>query len=102
MQPLVDRLQRLLKARNVLHADETPVQQLAPRSPGATSLSRGRTQRAYLWAYGSGELEERVNALADPHRSALPAIVVFDYQLGRAGTHPRGVSRRLGGEPDGR
>ena len=81
LQPLVDRLQTLLKARTVLHADETPVQQLAP--------GRGKTERAYLWAYCSGELEERVNALSDPDRTALPAIVIFDYQLGRAGTHPR-------------
>ena len=30
LQPLVDRMQVLLKQRSVLHADETPMQQLAP------------------------------------------------------------------------
>jgi transposase len=51
----------------VLHADETPVQQLDP--------GRGKTRRAYLWAY-------RSNALA----GELP-IVVFDYQPGRGGKY---------------
>ena len=76
LQSLVDRLQTLLKERNVLRADETQVQQLAPQSPGATSLSRGATQRAYSWAHCNGELEERVNALSDSHRTALPAVVL--------------------------
>ena len=41
LQPLADRLTELLKQRAVLHADETPIQQLDP--------GRGKTQRAYLW-----------------------------------------------------
>lgn len=40
LQPLVDRLVALLKAGQVLHADETPVQQLDP--------GQGKTKRAYL------------------------------------------------------
>jgi len=67
LQPLVDRLTELLKQRAVLHADETPIQQLDP--------GRGKTQRAYLWVY-------RTNAL----ETAAP-IVVFDYQPSRAGSH---------------
>jgi hypothetical protein len=51
----------------VLHADETPVQQLDP--------GNGKTKRAYLWAY-------RSNALASD-----PPIVVFDYQPGRGGKY---------------
>ena len=65
LQPLVDRLSTLLKRGQVLHADETPVQQLDP--------GQGKTRRAYLWAYRSNELE-----------GAAP-IVVFDYQTSRSG-----------------
>ena len=84
LQPLVDRLRELLKARAVLHADETPVQQLAP--------GKGKTERAYLWAYCSGEFEAPDGADPPPqHRppQSPPAIVVFDYQPGRAGAHAR-------------
>jgi len=65
LEPLWQRLGELLRRGNVLHADETPVQQLDP--------GKGKTKRAYLWAY-------RSNTLADD-----PPIVVFDYQPGRAG-----------------
>jgi len=67
LQPLVDRLAVMLLERAVLHADETPVKQLDP--------GRGKTKRAYLWAYRSNVLETG------------PPIVVFDYQLSRAGAH---------------
>lgn len=67
LQPLADRLATLLLERGVLHADETPVAQLDPGS--------GRTKRAYLWAYRSNVLETG------------PPIVVFDYQISRAGVH---------------
>ena len=67
LQPLVDRLAMMLLERSVLHADETPVAQLDP--------GRGKTKRAYLWAYRSNVLETG------------PPIVVFDYQTSRAGTH---------------
>lgn len=69
LQPLADRLAMLLLERKVLHADETPVQQLDP--------GRGKTKRAYLWAYRSNVLETG------------PPIVVFDYQTSRAGRHAR-------------
>ena len=69
IQPLVDRLTMLLLERSVLHADETPVQQLDP--------GRGKTKRAYLWAYRSNMLETG------------PPIVVFDYQPSRSGRHAR-------------
>ena len=67
LQPLVDRLAMILLERRVLHADETPVKQLDP--------GRGKTKRAYLWAYRSNVLETG------------PPIVVFDYQPSRAGMH---------------
>ncbi|MCX8566575.1 MAG: Transposase [Glomeribacter sp. 1016415] len=69
LQPLADRLAELLRQRLVLHADETPVAQLAPGT--------GKTKRAYLWAYRSGEFDEG------------PPIVVFDYQTSREGSHVR-------------
>jgi transposase len=43
LTPLWDRMKALLLARSVLHADESPVQQLAP--------GKGKTHKAYLWAY---------------------------------------------------
>ena len=69
LQPLADRLAVLLLERSVLHADETPVAQLDP--------GKGKTKRAYLWAYRSNVLETG------------PPIVVFDYQMSRAGQHAR-------------
>lgn len=69
LQPLVDRLTEMLLQGQVLHADETPVQQLDP--------GKGKTQRAYMWAYRSNDLE------------GAPRIVVFDYQQSRSGEHAR-------------
>jgi len=67
LEPLWLRLAELLRQGAVLHADETPVQQLDP--------GNGKTKRAYLWAY-------RSNALASD-----PPITVFDYQPGRGGKY---------------
>jgi len=69
LQPLADRLTARLLERPVLHADETPVQQLDP--------GNGKTKRAYLWAYMSNVLETG------------PPMVVFDYQTSRSGAHAR-------------
>jgi hypothetical protein len=52
---------------NTLHADETPVAQLDP--------GKGKTRKAYLWAYRSNDLEPG------------PRIIIFDYQAGRSGRH---------------
>jgi len=67
LQPLVDRLKWHLLQGNTLHADETPVAQLDP--------GKGKTRKAYLWAYRSNDLEPG------------PRIIVFDYQAGRSGRH---------------
>ena len=67
LQPLADRLAELLHQRQSLHADETPVQQLDP--------GKGKTKRAYLWAYRSNDLD------------GGPPIAVFDYQTSRSGKH---------------
>ena len=69
LQPLSDRLAEKLRERQSLHADETPVQQLDP--------GKGKTKRAYLWAYRSNDLD------------GDPPIVVFDYQTSRSGQHAR-------------
>ena len=69
LQPLVDRLVWHLLQGNTLHADETPVSQLAPGS--------GKTRKAYLWAYRSNDLQTG------------PRIIVFDYQPGRSGAYAR-------------
>ena len=69
LQPLAERLAEHLKQRATLHADETPVPQLDP--------GRGKTKKAYLWAYRSNDLEPG------------PPIIVFDYQPGRSGEHAK-------------
>ncbi len=45
LQPLVDALREAVLAQRVVHADETPVQMLAP--------GEKKTHRAYVWAYSS-------------------------------------------------
>lgn len=66
LTPLAAALHDELLGCAVLHADETPVAQLDP--------GRGRTKRAYLFAY----------------RTAVgPPIVVFDYGDNRSGKHIR-------------
>jgi transposase len=67
LQPLADRLAWHLLQEGVLHADETPVQQLDPGG--------GKTKKAYLWAYRSNGLGQG------------PPVVVFDYQASREGKH---------------
>jgi transposase len=69
LQPLADRLAQLLRQRAMLHADETPVDQLEPKS--------GKNKRAYIWVYRSNAMEDE------------PPIVVYDYQPGRSGSHAR-------------
>lgn len=68
LQPLVDALKRHVLACAVVHADETPVAMLAP--------GKGKTHRAYLWAYAAGAFE--------PLRA-----VVYDFTISRAGEHAR-------------
>ncbi|AKJ27078.1 IS66 family transposase [Caldimonas brevitalea] len=66
LQPLVDALKAEMLTHRVLHADETPVAML---DPGA-----GRTHRAYLWSYCTGQFEDS-------------RIVVYDFADSRAGKH---------------
>lgn len=68
LQPLVDALREAVLAQRVVHADETPVQMLAP--------GEKKTHRAYVWAYSSTPF------------SALKAVV-YDFSPSRAGEHAR-------------
>ena len=71
LEPIVGHLVLILRQRAMLHADETPVQQLDQKA------KLGGTKKAYLWAYRSNSLDGK-----DP-------IVMFDYQTSRAGHHVR-------------
>jgi len=68
LQPVVEALKAELLRCQVLHADETPVAMLAP--------GKGKTQRAYLWAY-TAATSESIKA------------VVYDFTPGRSGEHAR-------------
>ncbi|ECI3497596.1 IS66 family transposase [Salmonella enterica subsp. enterica] len=64
LTPLAESLHRMLLTRDVLHADETPLQILDTKKGG-------KACSGYLWAYVSGE-------------KSGPAIVCFDSQPGRS------------------
>ena len=68
LQPLVDALREAMLAQRVIHADETPLQMLAP--------GEKKTHRAYVWAYST-------TPFAD-----LKAVV-YDFSPSRAGEHAR-------------
>jgi len=68
LQPLVDALHQEILQQGVLHADETPVQMLSP--------GKGKTHRAYLWAYTATQF------------AGLRAVV-YDFADSRAGEHAR-------------
>ncbi|SDT99253.1 Transposase [Pseudomonas yamanorum] len=68
LQPLVDALRVMVLAQGVIHADETPVQMLAP--------GQKKTHRAYVWAYCTTPF------------SPLKAVV-YDFSPSRAGEHAR-------------
>ena len=66
LQPLDDAAREAVLAKRVVHADETPLQMLAP--------GEKKIHRAYVWAYSSMPL------------SALKAVV-YDFSPSRAGEH---------------
>jgi hypothetical protein len=68
LQPLVDALHQEILQQHVLHADETPVQMLSP--------GKGKTHRAYLWAYAPTQFSDL-------------RAVVYDFADSRAGEHAR-------------
>lgn len=77
LQPLVDALREQVLALGVIHADETPVQMLAP--------GEKKTHRAYVWAYSTTPF------------SALKAVV-YDFSPSRAGEHARNFLGRWNGK----
>lgn len=68
LQPLVDALRDIVLKQRIVHADETPVQMLAP--------GMKKTQRAYVWAYV-------------PSPFADLRAAVYDFSPSRAGEHAR-------------
>jgi len=68
LQAVSTRMKVHLLKRDIAHADETTLQVLKEAGRSAQSTS-------YMWLYRSGR--------------DGPAIVLFDYQTTRAGTHPR-------------
>ena len=76
LAPLVDALRRELNGAHVLHADETPVQMLAP--------GHGKTRTAYLFAYRQAALGAR-------------PIIVFDFATSRSGSNARRFLEHYGG-----
>jgi|TARA_R100000935_G_scaffold12024_1_gene23802 hypothetical protein len=77
LQPLVDALREAVLAQGVIHADETPVQMLAP--------GEKKTHRAYVWAYCT-------TPFAD-----LKAVV-YDFSPSRAGEHARNFMGQWNGK----
>lgn len=73
LQPLVERLNHYLLQTDCLLADETPIAQLDPE------VQKGKTRKAYLWAYRSNDLKDQT----------APRIIVFDYRQGRSGEYAR-------------
>lgn len=65
---LYDRMREYLIKRDILHADETPLQVL--NEPGKSAESK-----SYMWLYRTGR--------------EGPAIVLYQYQTTRAGKHPK-------------
>lgn len=64
-----DRMRKELLGREVLHADETPVQVL--KGTGKTAANK-----SYMWVYRTG-------------KDGLPPVVLFEYQPGRSGEYPK-------------
>jgi transposase len=69
LEPVYERMRELLLQESVLHADETQIQVL--REPGRAS----RTE-SYMWLYRTSGCAQN-------------AIVLYEYQPTRSGSHPR-------------
>lgn len=79
LEPLAQALTTQLIAHSVLHADETPVNQLSPKTPH-------KHHQSYLWVYRSAGLDNR-------HSD----IVIFDYQTSRSGIHAQRILNQFSG-----
>ena len=68
LMPLFEAHRAFVLGSRVLHADETPISLLDP--------GRGKTKKAYMWAYARGAF--------DPEPG-----VVYDFCAGRGGQYPK-------------
>lgn len=69
LYPIYDILHTAILGREIIHADETTTQVLREEGKPAQSTS-------YMWIYRTGS-------------DGLPGIVLYQYQPGRGGIHPR-------------
>jgi transposase len=76
LMPLHEAHRAFVLGSRVLHADETPIALLDP--------GRGKTKKAYMWAYARGAF--------DPEPG-----VVYDFCAGRAGHYPKEFLRGWSG-----
>lgn len=76
LAPLAQALKSFILGHAVVHADETPVSLLAP--------GRGKTKKAYVWAYRT------TNFVAQ-------RAVLFDFCASRGGEHPRRMLQGFSG-----
>ena len=79
LTPLTLALKEQLVKHRVLHADETPVKQLSPKTPN-------KHHQSYLWVYRTADLT-----------SDHSKIILFDYQASRAGSHPQQLLKDFSG-----
>ena len=76
LAPLAQALKQFILGHAVVHADETPVQLLAP--------GRGKTKRAYVWVYRTTNFVAR-------------RAVLFDFCTSRGGEHPQRILKDFNG-----
>lgn len=79
LTPLAQALKAQLMTHSVLHADETPVKQLSPKTPN-------KHHQSYLWVYRTADLGNEKSE-----------IVLFDYQASRSGSHPQQILNAFSG-----
>lgn len=77
LKPLYKILRESLVSRDILHADETPVEVL-------NLTDRDAPLNAYMWVYRTGRLQEN-------------PVVIYDYQNGRSGDYPKNFLSRFSG-----
>ena len=68
LAPVAQALKQFILGHALVHADETPVQLLAP--------GRGKTKRAYVWVYSTTNF-------------VTQRAVLFDFCTSRGGKHPQ-------------
>ena len=89
VRPIYDRMHQELLTRDIIHADETSVQVL--REPG-----RAATTDSTMWLYRTGRDGPVIGASAGCASPTGP-IILFDYQMTRAGKHARDFLTGFGG-----